>query len=56
MTMATDEWCFLVDDFCTYFKMDNPSFSASKFREAVAGFDLEHRLQVGTELPDHLIT
>ena len=34
MTMRTDDWCFMVDDFCTYFKMDNPNFSASKFKEA----------------------
>ena len=34
MTMRTDDWCFLVDDFCTYFKMDNPNFSASKFKSA----------------------
>jgi hypothetical protein len=25
---------FMVSDFCTYFKMDNPNFSSSKFRDA----------------------
>ena len=34
MVLTTDNWCLMVDDFCTYFKMDNPNFSPSKFKAA----------------------
>jgi hypothetical protein len=33
-TTSPMDFEFLVNDFCTYFKLDNPNFSHDRFREA----------------------